>query len=123
MTLTELAKIAYAANRAYARQLGEAVPPWSEASDEDQQVWRQATRYHLNRLDAAPDDIQDEWLRLERGAGWSYGPKLDNEKRKHPHHVPWVALAPEHRCKVLLIRDVIHDIASCHSITPDGESQ
>lgn len=124
MTLTDLASIAYAANRAYAKQLGEQIPPWPEAGDEDRQIWRQAVRYHLIRPGASPEDLQEEWLRLEHAAGWSYGPRLDNEARHHPCHVAWHQLAPEHRCKVILIRDVIHAVVACNAILhdpPEGE--
>jgi hypothetical protein len=120
MTLTQLTSLVYIAHRAYAGHLGEDHPRWDDLPEPERALWRKSVRYQVANPQAPPEAVQDEWLRLESDAGWGYGPRLDVARKRHPRHIPWEALAPEHKVKVEMVRDVIRDVMRGNSITPDA---
>ena len=90
-----IAQVAYAANAEYARCLGENAVPWDEAEETDRAMWVAMTAFLLRCPYCGLGRIQEEWLRLEKEAGWSHGQTLDNAAKRHPYHVPWSSLPPE----------------------------
>ena len=110
MTIEQLARVGYEANRAYARSLGERIPPGGTAEPVDRDIWTRAARFHLDNPDAHPWDLHGYWLAQEQEAGWSYGPVLDNAAKRHPHHVPWDRLPEPQQRKVTMFAAIVRSL-------------
>lgn len=56
-------------------------------------------------------DLTAALARIERAAGWKYGPVKDPERKEHPCFVPYDGLPPEQRAKDYLFRAVVHQLS------------
>lgn len=39
------------------------------------------------------EDVHDLWARQRLADGWTYGPRRDDRRKRHPNLVPYAALA------------------------------
>jgi hypothetical protein len=108
--LADIARVGYEANRAYAIRLNENLPHWEEAADTERVIWFEAARVHATMPEESLEVLHSHWCYLERQAGWSYGPKLDNAKKQHPHLVTWIKLPEPQRVKVALFRAIVRSL-------------
>lgn len=107
MTHEQLACVGYEANRAYAASIGEQNPPWDEAVADDRQLWILAAQYCTETPGFSDADLHQLWCGAEQAIGWSYGPVLDNDRKRHPHLVPWDVLPEPQRRKVTMFRLIV----------------
>lgn len=105
MTDRELARVCYEANRAFGIALGEAaLPHWEHADTVERDAWIEVSAWLMADPTCPNVELHEQWMRVERKLGWSWGPELDNARKQHPHHVPWHALPPRHQDRIAMMR-------------------
>lgn len=109
VTVEEIAKVCYEANRAYCEALGDhSFTPWDDAPDWQRYSNIAGVEFHLDNPNAEPDMSHNAWLRHKREDGWKYGPIKDPEKKEHPCMVPFYELPIEQQAKDLLFISITH---------------
>jgi hypothetical protein len=110
MTHEQIARITYAANRAYAQSLGD------NSFAEEWEPWQKATLlkgvdFHFSNLEIgvepSPSESHESWLAEKVANGWKYGPVKDPEKKEHPCMVAYESLPIEQRMKDYLFSSIV----------------
>lgn len=99
-----VAAVCHAANREYAKTLGDhSIPSWEIAP-----MWMRASvingvEFHIERLaageTATPAASHENWLKMKAADGWKFGPTKDAGLKTHPCIVPFAELPPEQQRK------------------------
>lgn len=111
MHITDIAKVAHEANRAYCTAIGDdSQPPWEHAPQWQRDSAVEGVRAHINS-DLSPEQSHEAWLEHKRADGWSYGPVKDAELKQHPCFVPYAQLPVEQRAKDYIFAGVVRALA------------
>lgn len=109
----KIARVCHAANREYARILGDtSIPEWDQASAGQRNSLILGVHFRVDNP-AAPVEAQHErWLEHKVATGWVYGAVKDEEKKTHPCLLPYTALPAEQRLKDELFVAVVRALTS-----------
>jgi hypothetical protein len=80
---------------------------WVDLCDASRDSTRHDVRLIINGVVSSPKELHIHWMGVLRGNGFSYGPRLDPEKRKHPCMRAYEELSSEDRCKNVLLFETI----------------
>ena len=106
--IAQIAKTAYAVNKAYAESLGDAsFEPWKYVDEWQVETLINGVQFHKDNPDATPEDSHANWLKEKEAKGWVYGEVKDPEKKTHPCMVPYQKLPHEQRLKDSLFMAVV----------------
>jgi hypothetical protein len=108
MTITDIARVAHEANRAYCLSLGDASQPaWDDAPDWQRSSAENGVRFTAENPDAGPEASHESWLAQKRDEGWAYGDVKDPDAKTHPCFRPYEELPLEQRTKDALFQAVV----------------
>lgn len=106
--IDKIAKVCQEVNREYCISIGDdSQYTWEDAPDWQKETVRLGVLFHLNNPDAVASDSHDEWLKVKRKEGWSYGPVKDPVKKQHPCYVIYEDLPKEQQIKDHLFMAVV----------------
>ena len=109
--LTDIAKVAHEANKAYCETLGDN----SQTSWEDAPDWQKDSAVNgvmsiqLGEI-KSPMQSHENWLKEKEIDGWVWGEVKDPEKKTHPCMVPFGDLPPEQQVKDFLFFDIVSNL-------------
>lgn len=105
-----LAHIAYEANRAYCRSIGDySHKPWDEAPEWQRASCMQGIEGALQGKTA--EESHQNWLRVKEKEGWVYGETKDPDKKTHPCMMPFDQLPEDQQVKDSIYLAVIQAAA------------
>lgn len=109
MTVEQIAKVLYEANRAYCETIGDYSfkPGWENAADWQKDTIIKGVHFHLENPFASESMSHDSWLKEKAATGWKYGPVKDVEKKEHPCFLPYHQLPIEQRVKDYLFKAIV----------------
>ena len=109
MTDLEIARLAYAANRAWCEFNGDhSFGPWEEAPDWQKETILDGIVFHTLNPDADPRASHENWLKMKAEEGWVWGPIKDPGKKTHPCIKDFDDLPPQQQFKDYLFRAIVH---------------
>jgi alpha-D-ribose 1-methylphosphonate 5-triphosphate synthase subunit PhnH len=104
-----IAKLAYEANAAYCRSIGDtSQPAWENAPEWQKTSVINGVRFHIENPIARASTSHENWLNEKQANGWHYGPEKDPERKTHPCMVPFDELPIEQQIKDHIFRSVVH---------------
>jgi hypothetical protein len=102
----EIAHIVYEADRIYRRALGERPRrAWEGALDWEVQIAKEGVNNIIRNPEYSSEIAHDEWMAFMKERGWTYGMKLDRERKEHPDIVEYRRLPSQQR-----VRDTLVDV-------------
>jgi hypothetical protein len=112
MNVTDIARVAYEANRAYCATIGDySFQTWELAPAWQRQTNIKGVRFHLETLRGgavpAPSASHDSWLEEKKREGWRYGPVKRADLKEHPCFRPYDELPADQRLKDYLFSAVV----------------
>ena len=108
MTVEDVARVCYEANRAYCRTHGDlSFVDWGEAPKWQCDTCIDGVKYHLGTPGATASSSHENWLALKEKEGWKYGVTKDPERKLHPCMVPFHELPQYQQVKDRLFKAVI----------------
>jgi len=111
MKVSEVAKIAHQASKAYCEVLGDmSQADWEEAPDWQKESVENGVLFVLGNPSVSPEASHENWLRLKEKEGWVYGPVKNAEKKEHPCMLPYAALPEEQRIKDVLFCSIVRTL-------------
>jgi len=111
MTVSEIARIAHEANRAYCAVCGDfSQLPWEDAPEWQRKSAVAGVGHVIANPDTTPDQTHESWLRCKEVDGWVYGETKDPEKKQHPCMVPYEKLPEGQRTKDHLYLAVVRTL-------------
>jgi hypothetical protein len=118
--IEQIASVAYEANAAYCRSIGDgSQPSWVNASTWQRQSALKGVQFHLDcharGETPSPSASHNAWLNEKHVAGWVYGPVKDVEKKEHPCFVLYEELPFEQRMKDYLFGAVVAAFVNAYS--------
>lgn len=109
MEVTDIARVAHEANRAYCYALGDSSQQlWDEAPEWARISAIKGVEFHIANPDAGDAASHESWLAEKRATGWTYGLVKDADKKEHPCFVPFDQLPIEQQRKDALFRAIVH---------------
>ncbi len=107
VTVDQIARIAYEANRAYCRSIGDfSHVLWEDAS----QDIKKATIHGILRIqrdpDITPEQIHEEWRLFKEESGWKYGAVKDPVKKTHPCMLPYNKMHEKDKIKDIIFLSI-----------------
>ena len=107
-SITEIAKIAHEANRAYCETLGDySQDRWSGAAPWQTNSAIDGVRAIEKGVVTRPEQSHENWLKHKEEEGWLYGPEKDVANKFHPCMVPFKELSHEQQMKDFLFFSVV----------------
>ena len=101
---TEIAQVAYEANRAYCQTIGDySQDPWTYCEQWQRDTVMNGVRAIDRGIVTKPEQSHENWLEHKEEKGWSYGPEKNSNKAlgalTHPCMVPFNELPHEQKMK------------------------
>lgn len=108
MNITDIARIAHDANRAYCISIGDLTQlPWAQAADWQRESAIAGVRAHL-AYDLTPEQSHEAWMKHKAAEGWVYGAVKDPIAKRHPCMLAYHLLPVQQRVKDALFRNIVH---------------
>jgi hypothetical protein len=89
----------------------DALPPWSEASEDMRASTIEGVRFRLENPYAPISAQHSQWLRNRKRAGWVYGEKKNTELKQHPSLVPYHQLPLSEKQKDRLFAAIVEALS------------
>lgn len=122
MRIDEIARVAYAANRAYVFaqiNMGALPVDWDFLPGKEQVSYIEGIRHLLEHPRSQPAEQHDAWMRYKTEQGWSVGPVKDDVAKTHPCMVPYNQLPMEQQIKDHLFQAVVRSLLPLYY--PEGQ--
>ena len=97
--IEEAAMHAHEANRVICEMNGDVAFPWATAPESQRDSARKGVYAIMERPDASPEYMHDEWCKHKVAQGWVYGAEKSEEKKTHPCLCSYDALPFNQRAK------------------------
>ena len=112
ITVTDIARVTYEANRAYCASIGDtSFQKWEVAPDWQRKTHIKGVGFHLATLRGgavpAPSASHESWLEEKRREGWRYGAVKRADLKEHPCFVPYDELPPAQKLKDYLFGAIV----------------
>lgn len=115
MATGDIARICYAADRAYGTALGgsevirgtAAGSRWSRAPVRHRQFVVDSVLALQAHPTLTPEQLHERWRAETVAHGWGYGPVKDTKAKQHPCCVPYAELSAEQRRRDLLFMAIV----------------
>lgn len=112
-----LAQTCAVANRQQCRRIGEEPSPtWRNMSRDQREGLIQGVKMVLDG--ALPRELHESWMGWRKTYGWTYGPRLNRKKKRHPDMVPWKRLPISSQYKTFVFMEVIAECMRVYSGYP-----
>jgi len=108
MTLEQIARVTYEANRAYADTLGE--PPLPFETVVESVI--KGVEAIIADPSITPQELHRRWFEEKLLNGWVYGPVKDAKKKIHPQMVHYAQLPEAQRVKDYLFQAIVRVLAN-----------
>lgn len=109
MTVEQIAKVCYEANKAYCETIGDnSFSSWEQAPDWQKQTNMNGVQFHFDNPNAKPCDSHNNWMKVKTEEGWKYGAVKNPETKEHPCYVPYEELPISQQKKDALFIAIIH---------------
>lgn len=118
MNISDIARIAHEANRAYCISIGDLSQlPWPQAPDWQRKSAVVGVRAHL-ASDLTPEQSHEAWMKHKAAEGWVYGTVKDPVAKRHPCMLAYHLLPAEQRVKDMLFRNIVHALKEALVLEP-----
>lgn len=108
MTITDVAKICYEANRAYCQSHGDnTFVPWDKAPEWQKGTVIKGIQFRLANPGCGAIEQHNSWMQEKIEEGWIYGEEKDSEKKTHPCLVPYEQLSDVQKIKDDLFMSIV----------------
>ena len=108
MLVEDIAAVCHEANREYCRAIGDnSQLSWEQSPYSVKQSAIAGVYFVLNDPAASAAQQHDKWVSTRIDDGWTYGPELDREHKKHPCIVAYDDLPIEQRAKDRLFKSIV----------------
>ncbi len=98
--VTQIARVAHEANRAYCDTMGDHTQlPWDVAPQWQQSSARSGVEGIIRGDITSPGDSHRSWFAEKEREGWVYGEEKSAKAKTHPCMVPFDHLPPEQQAK------------------------
>ncbi|KKK91689.1 hypothetical protein LCGC14_2710430 [marine sediment metagenome] len=106
--LTDIAKVAHEANKAYCETLGDnSQTPWEDAPDWQKDSAVNGVMSIQTGEITKPEESHENWLKEKDKNGWIYGEVKDAELKTHPCITPFDKLPKEQQMKDHLFFQIV----------------
>ena len=106
--LTDIAKVAHEANKAYCETLGDnSQIPWEDAPDWQKDSAVNGVMSIQTGEITKPEESHENWLKEKDKNGWIYGEVKDAELKTHPCITPFDKLPKEQQMKDHLFFQIV----------------
>lgn len=117
--LTEAAKAAHEANRAYCEACGDmSQPMWDNAPTWQRESAIAGAMRIMEDPSTTPEQSHNGWMAQKVDDGWVYGPEKDPDKKEHPCMVPYGHLPAQQRVKDLIFGTVVRGVLANYGLIP-----
>ena len=111
-SVTEIAKIAHEANKAYCETLGDfSQDHWNCCDQWQRDTVMNGVRAIEKRIVTEPEQSHENWLKLKEEEGWVYGKKKNSNKAlgalTHPYMLPFKELTHAQQMKDFLFFSIV----------------
>jgi hypothetical protein len=108
MTVADIAKVTYEANRAYAQTLGDnSFAPWDEAPDWQKETNIKGVEFRRNNPGCGALEMHQSWMEVKVAEGWVYGETKNPATKEHPCLVAYEKLPPEQQAKDRIFAGIV----------------
>ena len=116
MTVNDIAKVAYEANRAYNKALGVTSGTWELFPEEEKRDYVAGVQFVLDNPDITPEDLHDEWLKTKINKGWTYGHVTNEGMKIHHCLVPFEDLPVKQKAKDYIFHAIVENLMPLLSV-------
>ena len=110
MTVNDIAKVAYEANRAYNKALGISQVKWELFPEENKRYYVDGVQSVLDNPDITPEGLHNEWLRAKVNDGWTYGHVTNEGMKIHHCLVPYEDLPVKQKAKDYIFHAIVESL-------------
>ena len=111
MDTKDIAIIAHEINRAYCSSMGDdSQAMWEFAPEWQQNSAINGVKFHLENVNATPEDSHNAWLKQKKAEGWKWGPLKNEERKEHPCFKHYSLLPVEQRAKDHIFSAVVQQL-------------
>jgi len=108
MKIEDIAIICHEANVALCEtQMDFSQSSWDLAPNWQKKSAIEGVKYHINNLNATPEDSHKSWMEHKIKEGWIYGPIKDVNKKTHPCMIPYQDLPKSQQIKDYLYSAIV----------------
>jgi hypothetical protein len=108
LSINEIAKICYAANRAYCQTHGDvAHPSWQTLPGAKRLAMIRGVGLALEQPEITPEQLHRAWVHDQIAHGWIHGKIKDAFLKTHPNICSWESLRPEQQEKDRLFLAIV----------------
>ena len=107
--ISEVAKIAYQANKAYSEIFDTRIRrDWTKLDQSERDFYIKGALFHLNNPDANESDSHNAWVKDMILKGWSYDKYYNPAKKTHPCIINFNKLTLEQQFKDYMFKGLIN---------------
>jgi hypothetical protein len=106
-TIEQIAMIVHDALRRYSSFTGEDKPEWGALDEDRKRITVEGVRFHFSNPDATPAEAHQQWVEEKTKSGWVFSEEYSDERKTHPHLLPFYALTKYQRTKAFLIKEMV----------------
>lgn len=111
------AETAHNVNRMYCIGIGDlSQPTWDKAPGWQRESAASGVRAILDNPAMGPESQHEQWLKVKREEGWTYGPVKDAAKKEHPCFVPFDELSYDQRAKDVLFGAAVRGVLAARGL-------
>jgi hypothetical protein len=112
LTAADIARVVHQVNRGYAQSIGETVPAWEEAEQDQRDSIFRGVLLKLRSPDLTAEQQHEAWYTDKIADGWTYGEAKDVANKVHHCLVPYAELPVAQRAKDFLFASVVDSLKS-----------
>lgn len=108
MSIQNIAKVAYQANKAYCETLGDTThKDWRELRVVDELAYVERVKFIVDHPEASLEDLHNLWLASKLAEGWVYSPIKDIVKKTHPCVLSFTDLSSTGQTGHMLFKTIV----------------
>lgn len=108
MKIEDIAIICHEANKAYCESLGDdSQYNWTLAPKWQHEATIEGVKFRLKNRNGTSEEQHQDWLRIKKEDGWSYGIVKDVDKKQHPRFLSWDNLPEFQKVKDVLFISIV----------------
>ena len=93
-------------------------PSWEELPETDRQDGLAAVQFHFDNPQAGAADYHELMVKQLVGAGWAFGPTLDENAKLSPQIIPFSALSESDQAIEFLLKGIVDYLRGIIAIEP-----
>ena len=103
--IEHISKIVHEANKVFSENNN--MPSWDNCDEDLKQVTRAGVSKILNYPETTSAEIHEEWVRLKKEQGWTFGFEKNETRKTHPCILPYERLPEFEKTKDKLFISIV----------------